>query len=137
MVTVDGLLNGRNFSILVRCMDSPLLHYGCRSFTNSFFSITTMAIAIPTGVKILTGYLRFIKEKLFYNSNVVCIGTSFLYSYLVELQGLCLRCQQLTTNTITLFLSRPLPLRNHPWYCIRYVCWFNVLLAKNVRFYAK
>ena len=38
---------------------------GQGALTNSIFSITTMAIAVPTGVKILTGYSPFGKEKLF------------------------------------------------------------------------
>ena len=67
--------------------------------TNSIFSITTMAIAVPTGVKIFNWLFTMRKGKIVFDTPML-MGISFYSdsSQSVGLQGLCLQWQVLTSN---------------------------------------
>jgi cytochrome aa3-600 menaquinol oxidase subunit 1 len=58
---------------------------GQGALTNSIFSITTMAIAVPTGVKIFNWLLTLRKGKIVFTTPMLIACFSFRYLHLVEL----------------------------------------------------
>lgn len=73
---------------------------GNSASVNSFFSITTMAISIPTGVKIFNWLFTMYKGRISFTTPMLWALAFIPTSLSAGLQGLCLRWQQRIINTI-------------------------------------
>ncbi len=105
---------------------------GNGALINSFFSISTMLIGIPTGVKLFNWLLTLYKGRITFESPML-FSLAFIPNFLLGgVTGVMLAMASADYQYHnTYFFSSSLPLYIGYWCCICLLSWFNLLVSKD------